>query len=73
MTDLGACKNYCLAKILQHKGEGRGRVRHGVSAMENDKTIEVMIMCADIFSDSGPVFHGQVAGIQQGVVLNNGV
>ena len=41
--------------------------------MKNDKAIEEVIVCAEIPSNGGPILHRKIAGIQQGVILYDGI
>ncbi len=41
--------------------------------MKNDKAIEELIVCVEIPGNGGPILHREVGGIQQGVILYDGI
>ena len=72
-TCLAARDDDWLAEVLQHEGECRGGVGEGVSAMQDNEAIEVLIGALDILRNDNPVIHGHVARVQQRIVLVDGV
>lgn len=41
--------------------------------MKNYKAVELVVVCANIVSNGGPVLHREVTGIQKGVEFNNSI
>ncbi len=72
-TDLRAGENDGLPKVLQHEGECRGRVAHGVCAMEDNECIERLVVSGDVLGDQRPVLHRHVAGVEERIVLVDAV
>ena len=71
--DLGARDNDCFSQALQHEGQGRGCVGHGVCSMEDHKAIKSLVVSVDIPGNFGPVRHLHVAGVQQRIELKNAI
>ena len=71
--DLRARDNDCFSQALQHEGQGRGCVGHGVCSMEDHKAIKSLVVSVDIPGNFGPVRHLHVAGVQQRIELKNAI
>ena len=60
---LGASEDDGLGKVLEHVGEGRGGVGHGVRSVQHHKAVEVVIMVGDDVRQFRPACRCHVAGI----------
>ena len=69
MAHLGSGHDNSFPQILAHEGESRGGVAHGVRPMQDHKAVKHLVPSLDVLGNLGPVVHGHVAGVQQGVVL----
>ena len=73
VRNLRSSDNDWLPQVLEHEAERGGSVGEGVGAVEDDKAVVVPVGALDIFGDLDPVVHGHVGGVQEGIVLVDGV
>jgi hypothetical protein len=71
--DLRPRQNHGLGQAFKHERQGRGRVGHGVRAVDDDEPIEFVVFVGDVASDGQPVARTHVGGIEQGRVLADDV
>ena len=52
-------------KILQHKGQRRGSIRHGICTMKDDEAVILSIKPEDVICHLDPVINVEIAGVFQ--------
>ena len=66
LTNLGPTENDSFPQVLKHERESRCSVSHGVRPVEDNKSVEVLVVLEHIPANPPPVLHGKVAGILKG-------
>ena len=72
-ANLRSCEYHRLSKVLQHEGQCRGSVCHGVCPMQDNEGIVDLIVLADVGSNPCPVLHGHIARVQQRKVFKDAI
>ena len=67
--DLRSRDDHRFAEAGEHEGEGGGRVRHRVGAVQHDEAVVAAIVLGDIARDLHPLARRHVRGVEQGRVL----
>lgn len=71
--NLRSSDNDRLAQVFQQERQGTRRVGHGVSPVQDEESIKLVVIFLDIRGYPDPIRHGHVTGIEQPLVLQNEV